>query len=291
MSITLHYPEIEVLYKIRNVQSNFCVVNPDYDQKWNEDEVPDPRYSYHVSRVTRNRTAYHAVSKSGDDIGKGAPATARFVYHNSFDNPEYVEFTEPFQKFIHAINSERSGQSEELNKKSFASLFRDNVMMSDFAGTWSRADYINNNGMPPYIMLKPMVCGGSLLKIVGEMNIGNAPHWLVEGMTNENFEGYHPSTHPHLFFCPVISIRKWYFDTKGSVILKEEHYAEPFPQYNSNAILPVLGVKRDERSSTGWVNAIQKHRTRVLQKGESVPNPFIIRYGRIKPNPYEGFTS
>lgn len=267
----------------------FGVVNPDYEQRWREEDVKDPRNIYHVSRPTRNGTAYWAKSKTGDPIGFGAPATARFLYHPTFEGSEYTDFTDDFQTFIHELSSANSGQSEAENKKSFASLFRDNVMMTDYAGTWTRYDHINKNGMPRYIAIKAMVNGGSLVKIIGEMKFGGTDHWLVEGMTNKNFSQYHPTTHKWLFFRPVISIRQWHFDAKGNVLKKEEHYAEPFPQYNMNSILPILGMKRDDRSSTGWASAIPKFRVRVLKSGESVPNPFIMRYGRVRPNPYQGF--
>ena len=284
MSITLQYPEIQVEYKIRKVKSNFCVVNPDYDQQWSAEDVKDIRYSYHVSRPTRNRVPYFSKSDSGDPIGIGLPATARFLY------PETVNFIRPLQFFIHELCSSLARQSEEVNKASFASLFRDNVMMSDFAGTWSRADYINENNLPPEIVLKPMVCGGTLLKYVGESVVYSTPAWVVEGLPPTDFTGYHPNTHPFLFFRPIISVRDWIQDEKGNVIKMYEHYAEPFDDYNGNSVLPVLGVRRDSRSSTGWVNAIPKSRVRLLLSGEKVPNPFIMR-SESKPNPYEGFTA
>lgn len=253
---------------------NLCVVNPDYDQLWSA--VDFPKRNYRVSRPTRNGTAYNDNVPSS----RGLPATARFVD----DTP--VKFFKDLQFWVHGLCSENSQQSEALNKKDFQSMWRDNAWMSNFAGTWTRADYINDNGMPPEIQLQPMVCGGSLLKIVGETTVKQTPCWIVEAINpNVSYRQYHPDTHQHLFFRPVLSVRDWVRDTKGNFIRKDEFYAEPFDDYGENSVVPVFGFRYDVRSSTKYTNVIEKYRVRVLH-GEPIPNPFVMRYGRVKKNPY-----
>jgi hypothetical protein len=253
----------------------YCVVNPDYDQRWGVEFVKNWR----VSRPTRNGTPYSDNVPSS----KGLPATARFVD----DTP--VKFFRDLQFWVHGLCSENAQQSEALNKKDFASMWRDNAWMSNFAGTWTRADYINNNGKPPEIQLQPMACGGSLLKIVGESTVRQTPCWVVEAINpNFSYRGYHPDTHKHLFFRPILSVREWLKDLKGNVTQKNEFYAEPFDDYGENSVVPVFGFRYDVRSSTKYTNVIEKYRVKLL--GDSpVPNPFIMRYGRKKANPYEGF--
>jgi len=253
---------------------DFCVVNPDYDQLWSA--IDFPKRNYHVSRPTRNGTAY----SDGVPSSKGLPATARFVD----DTP--VKFFRDLQLWVHGLCSENSQQSEELNKKDFQSMWRDNAWMSNFAGTWTRADYINNNGMPPEIQIQPMVCGGSLLKIVGEEKVKQTPCWIVEAINpNVSYRQYHPGTHKHLFFFPALSIREWIKDSKGNITRKDEFYSEPFDDYGENSVVPVFGFRYDARSSTGYTNVIEKYRVRVLDNSPA-PNPWIMRYGRTKANPY-----
>jgi len=274
VNLTAFFPE-QVEYKLSRA-GTFCVVNPDYDQLWDADEFP--KRNYHVSRPTRNGTPYSDNVPSS----KGLPATARFVD----DTP--VKFFKDLQFWVHGLCSENSQQSESMNKRDFQSMWRDNAWMSNFAGTWTRADYINNNGMPPEIQIQPMVCGGSLLKIVGESTVRQTPCWIVEAINpNVLFRGYHPDDQPHLFFRPVLSVREWIKDAKGNITQKNEYYAEPFDDYGENSVVPVFGFRYDLRSSTKYTNVIEKYRVRLL--GDSpVPNPFIMRYGRKKANPYEG---
>ena len=250
----------------------YCIVNPDYQQKWTGFKVNEL-----ASRPTRNGIAYNAVS------GQGLPATARFVD----DTP--VKFVRDLQYWVHGLCSENASISDAEKKAAFRSLWRDNAWMSNFAGTWSRADYINNNGLPPEIQIQPMATGGALLRVVGETRVKQTDCLLIEAINpTKAYNPYHPRTHPWLFFRPTLSVRQWIFDNKNNVIRKEEWYNEPFSQYAENAVVPVFGFVSDARSVTGWANVIEKYRVRILGTTEAVPNPFIIR-GRVKPNPYEGF--
>ena len=275
MTLTATFPGgVVAEYQLARV-GNFGVVNPDYDQLWDEGDFP--KRNYRVSRPTRNGTPY------SDNVpgSRGLPAVARFVD----DTP--VKFFKELQFWVHGLCSENSQQSETENKKDFQSMWRDNAWMSNFAGTWTRADYINNNGMPPEIQIQPMVCGGSLLKIVGETSIRRTPCWIVEAINpNVSYREYHPDTHKHLFFPPVLSVRDWVKDAKGNFVAKREFYAEPFDDYGENSVVPVFGFRYDLRSATKYTNVIEKYRVRVLKAGEPVPNPFIMRYGRTKRNPY-----
>jgi len=276
MTLTATFPPSVVAIYQPVEQGTFCVVNPDYDQLW--DAVEFPKRNYHVSRPTRNGIAYSDTVSSS----KGLPATARFVD----DTP--VKFFRDLQFWVHGLCSENSQQSEALNKKDFQSMWRDNAWMSNFAGTWTRADYINNNGKPPEIQIQPMACGGSLLKIVGETKVRQTECWIIEAINPiVSYRQYHPSTHKHLFFRPIISVRDWVRDAKGNYIVKREFYAEPFDDYGENSVVPVFGFRTEPRSQTGYANLIEKYRVRVLKTGESAPNPFIMRYGRTKKNPYE----
>ena len=252
----------------------YHIVKLDYEQEWSNLEFKNYKNS---SRPTRNNVPYSDTLPSS----MGLPATARFMD----DTP--VKFFKELQFYVHGLCSENSQQSETLNKKDFQSMWRDNAWMSNFAGTRTRADYINGNGLPPEIQLQPMACGGSLLKVVGEATIRQVPCWLVEAINpNINFKSYHPNSHPHLFFRPTISVRKWIKDVKGNVVEKQEWYSQPFHDYGENSVVPVFGFRYDIRSSTKYVNVIQKFRTKEISG--QVPSPFIMRFGRKKVNPYEG---
>ena len=271
------FRDVSVKYTAARV-GKYCVVNPDYDQLWSAEEFP--KRNYRVSRPSRNGIAYSDTVSSS----KGLPATARFVD----DTP--VKFFRDLQYWVHGLCSENSQQSEAMNKNDFQSMWRDNAWMSNFAGTWTRADYINDNGMPPEIQIQPMVCGGSLLKIVGEATVRQTPCWVIEAINpNATYRQYHPDTHQWLFFRPIISVRNWIKDAKGNIIRKDEFYAEPFDDYGENSVVPVFGFRYDVRSSTGYTNVIEKYRVRVLGYNEPVPNPYVMRFGRTKANPYAGF--
>lgn len=255
----------------------FCVVNPDYEQHWGADFD----YQYHVSRNTRDRVAYGAVS------GQGIPAPCRFV------DDRFVKLTCPLQWWIHNMNCERLSPSisEATRKSWFRSMFRDNAFITNKLGTNSEHDCINGtneeSGEPRY---QPMAMGGALLRLSGERRMYGQDCHLVDAINpHVEFEKYHYSTHPWLFFPPTISARLWIFDWKGNIIDKQEWYEEPMHFYAEMTRLPVFGFIQNDKSLTGWSNVVPKYRCRVLKDSEAVPNPFILRGGRIVENPYEGF--
>lgn len=261
----------------------FLLVNPDYEQVWEDGRKK-------ISRNTRNGVAYGAVS------GRAIAATARF------SDDRFVVFTCDLQQWIHELCSERAPHLTEARRKAdFASCFRDNAWMSNKAGTWTRRDCVNNrNGDLGFPQLQPMATGGALLKYVGE----TSKDYLVEAINPfSNYRQYHPKTHRWLFFEPTLSARYW---TENEKILvgaeaynndhhldkttkRQEWYQEPMHFYAENLIMAVWGFIADARSSTDWVNRIPKMRCRFLGLNERVPNPYVMRFGRTRANPYEGF--
>jgi len=255
-------------------KETFCVVNPDYEQVWGEDFD----FITKVSRPTRNKAPYNIPG------GPALPATARFID----DTP--VTFTCPLQAWIHALCCERIPNTSEMDKKNFFnSLWRGNAFMTNYAGTDSRKNCINgDNPLEDYPQIQPMVTGGALLRVAGEVVKDNGEYWLVEAINpEEEFEAYHPGTHAWLFFEPTLSARKPIVDKKKGLIGYEEWYQEPFHHYEEKTVIPVLGFIEDKRSSTGWCNLIEKQRVRVLKHDEFVPSPYILRDGRVLDNPYE----
>lgn len=263
----------------------FLIVKNDYDQVWT-----DHNNITRVSRNTRNGVAYNAPS------GKAVPATARFR------DDRFVSFTCDLQEWLHGLCKERViGWSEAQLKATFASCYRDNVWMTNKAGTWTRQDCINGTNIGEgFPQLQPMATGGSLLKFVAQGRVKNEDVFYIEAINPlAEYLTYRPETHPWLFFYPSLSARWWkeFEDltseqNKGhvdKVTPRQEWYQEPMHFYAENTVMAVFGFIPDNRSSTGWVNIVQANRCRFLGQTEPVPNPWIMRFGRTKSNPYEGF--
>jgi hypothetical protein len=129
----------------------------------------------------------------------------------------------------------------------FASLFRDNAYATNFAGTTTRADYVNlsnlDAGLP---MLIPMVCGGSVLRQIGERNYGGESCWIVETISNgSNYRNFTPQSHPWLFYTPSSSARRKIYKSVLGVNVWygkwNETFSNPFSQYG-NPIVPIMTV-------------------------------------------------
>lgn len=269
-------------------REGICVVNPDFYQRWGAEYAPN---DYHVSRPTRRGTAYFAVS------GQAVPATATFL------NDRNVDFTCELQYWLHQLSCENSGLSpdSEQAKTSFASMYRDNAWITNYAGTWTREDCINKRNIGAgWPQIQPMGCGGTLLLINGEIRKFGEDAWLVDAINPEfEYKKYHPSTHKGLFYTATQSKRVW-FNKDGirlekvpdngdkNPVRKDEFYQEPLWFYAEKSIMAIFGFIQNSKSSTGWSAAIQKWRTNVLQSGEAVPNPYIMADGRLLPNPYKG---
>lgn len=279
VSVTIHKKE-----KPKR-DGTFLIVKNDYDQVW-----PDHNNITRVSRNTRNGVAYNAPS------GKAVPATARFV------DDRFVNFTCDLQEWIHGLCAERvPNASQQQLGTWFRTCFRDNVWMSNFAGTWTRQDCINGTNIGTgWPQLQPMATGGSLLRFVAQGRVKNEDVFYIEAINPlDQYSIYHPDKDIGLFFYPSLSARWWKeFEDLTSeqnkahldkVTLKQEWYQEPMHFYSENTVMAVFGFIPDNRSSTGWVNIVQANRCRFLGSDEPVPNPWIMRFGRTKPNPYEGF--
>lgn len=263
----------------------FLLVKNDYDQVW-----PDHNNITRVSRNTRNGVAYNARS------GKAVPATARFT------DDRFVNFTCDLQEWVHRLCKEKVvGWSDEELGNTFRSCFRGDVWMSNNAGTDTHRDCINGKNLQEgWPQLQPMATGGSLLRFVAQGRVKNEDVFYVEAINPfDQYSIYHPDKDIGLFFYPSMSARWWReFENLTSeqnkrhidkTTPRQEWYQEPMHFYNESTVMAVFGFIPDPRSSTGWVNTVQANRCRFLGQDEPVPNPWIMRFGRTKPNPYEGF--
>lgn len=281
LPVSAVFDEKIVTYKPASSRKGlFGIVKLDYDQVWEDGKTK-------VSRNTRNGVPYHAVS------GRAVPATCRFVDDTS------VKANCEIQQWMFELCSLRTGISLGKRKSDWSSLTRDNAYITNFAGSWSRHDCINNT-LPDedFIQFQPMVCGGSLLKIVAE----NSKVYFIESINPfVDYMSYEPDTHKWLFYEPTLSARYWVEEEKKDKVKfandnhsdkttpRQEWYNEPFHHFGEMVLLPVMGMIKDNRSSTGFVNTVDKSRVRILGENEAVPNPFIMRFRRSRKNFYEGF--
>lgn len=260
----------------------FGVVNLNYDQRWVMD---DGRVLYHVSRPTRNGTKGVVIN--------GAPDTARFMVAGGI--PDTVDLHSDLQLWWHGLCRERiPGTSDAEAKASWRSLTSgggegggEGRFMTDFAGTDTRADYINGVNLDKGVAkAKPMVCGGAILKIIGERTVGGTDCHVVDAIDPiGNYRQFNPRVHFWLFFYPTISRREPMFDAKGQFIGFLEYLSVPFPQYKNKALAPVFGVAGRPN------NFIPKDRVRLLDINQPLPSPFrnstVIGYETpLYANPY-----
>jgi hypothetical protein len=145
-----------------------------------------------------------------------------------------------------------------------------------------------------------MATGGSVLKYVGTTRLGGTDCYLVEAINPlVEYAKYHYETHKWLFFHPTVSARWWRdFEDLNSernrnhvdkTTPKQEWYQEPIFFYEEQTVMAVFGFIPHSQSSTGFVNAVPNIRCRFLGEKEKIPNPYIMRFGRSKANPYDGF--
>lgn len=256
MKITVDYSNLSSYVSSQNGDV-FGLVNLDYDQSWPASVVEDPNRRFHVSRPTRN-DAGRAI--------KGLPATARFL------DDTLVLMTRDIQFWMHEMCWSRSpSMTEEDAKKSWRSLMTNDRFITNFAGNWTNADYVNGTLLNKEAMrLQPMTCGGAILKIIGETRIAGEDCYIFEAIDCfGDYRSYTPETHPYLFYRPNNSVRVEILDSLGNWTGKyRENKADPFPQYKDNSIIPVFAVGRSE-------NYLPKWRIRLLSDGESFPSPFV----------------
>lgn len=277
---------IKALYEKqgRPAEMKFGIVLPDYDTVWVERDVNDQLIT--IKKMDRNsRNEILAGKKQGAGYnapsGQAVPATARF----SDDTP--VSMPCDLQWWLFDMNKNKASTLARA-KADWASCFRDNVWMSNNSGTWSRHDCINENGLPDYLQVQPMMTGGALFRYIGE----TAKDYLVEAINplSNNYKDLSLQSYPWLGFIPTLSARKQLKNNKGYVIGYETWYQEPMHFFGERMIVPVFGFIQDARATiTGFVNRLPKFRGRLLGNIEPVPNPFIMRDGRKLNNPYERF--
>ncbi len=261
----------------------FGVVKSDYDTTWTEqDKNGVMRTITKLDRNSRNEILALKPQGTGYDApaGQAVPATARF----SDDKP--VSMPCNLQWWLFDMNKDKAPTLARA-KADWASCFRNNVWMSNNSGTWTRHDCINENGMPDFLQVQPMMTGGAVFRYIGE----TAKDYLVEAINPlVNYVKFTPELYPWLFFTPTLSARKQLKDEKGYVTGYETWYQEPMHFFGEKMRVPVFGFIPDARATvTGFVNRLPKFRGRLLEAGELVPNPFVMRDGRALLNPYEGF--
>jgi hypothetical protein len=236
----------------------YGVVKLDYDQQWPAEQIPDPTRRFHVSRPTRNNAPRYT---------KGLPATARFL------DDKIVVMTEEIQRWMFGMcwNSV-PGMTEYEAKQSWRSLTADDRYITNFAGSTTKADYINGTNIDKGPMnLVPMGTGGTILKIIGEdNNFFGEDCWIFEAINMlGNFKKFTPLTHPWLFYQPTNSVRVEIMKPNGvwSGAYREDK-SDPLPQFRGKSIVPVVNVGKS-------YNYLPKWRIRILSPGEPFPSPFV----------------
>ncbi len=261
----------------------FGVVKSDYDTIWTERDVNGVmRPITKMDRNSRNEILAGKPQGSGYNApsGHAVPATARFTDDTPASMPCDLQW------WLFNMNKSKAPTLARA-KADWASCFRDNVWMSNNSGTWTRHDCINENGLPDFLQVQPMMTGGAVFRYIGE----TAKDYLVEAINPlVNYVKFTPELYPWLFFTPTLSARKQLKDAKGYVTGYETWYQEPMHFFGEKMRVPAFGFIPDARATvTGFVNRLPKFRGRLLGDAELVPNPFVMRDGRALQNPYAGF--
>ena len=271
----------------------FGVVNLDYDQLWIED---DGSVKFHLSRP----------SKEGKPIDvRGLPATARFPVPKG--GYETVTLYEPLERWMYALCKSRANMTEAGLFSSWRSLLSGGTpehgnsarFFSDLAGTETNRSFVlGSNPDAEPIKVKPLACGGTIVKIVGETTVAGQPCWIIDVVDPFNFQATDPDVHYWRLCYPSISIREPIFkykngenDSAGVIFTDKyiESISEPFTgQFDGKAVIPMLG--KDGRA------CIQKVRVKILSPDEPLPSPFVNAYvpsappftTNFYPNPYGG---
>lgn len=240
----------------------FGVVNLDYDQVW---QLETGGTLTHKSRPSKNNAPLTTL---------GLPATARFIVAG---NDEYVLLHKDLQLWMHSLSWARvPSMSEADAKNEWRGLMWDGRMITDYAGSSTHADYVNGTHLDREAMkLKPMVTGGSIVKIIGERRVKGVDCYVVEAINPiGNYRQYNPAVHWWLFFYPTISRRE---GVRARDRADVENISIPFPQYRDRVILPVFAMAGSNE------NYIPKERVRVLRDNEALPNPYVP----VRDNPYK----
>lgn len=240
----------------------FGVVKLDYDQVWLQDDG---------STVTKkSRPSRNGV----ENRIRGLPATARFMVANP--KTDTVSLHQDLQLWMHDLCRRRIPSTPEAQAKmSWRSLTSGSGMsarfFTDFAGSETHADYVNGNNLDKEPMKgKPLVTGGTILKIIGARKVGGTNCHVVEAINpTGNYRQYNPRDHWWLFFYPTVSAREQVKDANGKLLYFIEYISEPFPQYKNNTVMPVLAMAGQNE------NYIPKGRVRILAENEALPSPYL----------------
>lgn len=260
MNIIATYNETKAEYRLRRT-GEFGVVNLDYLQRWGADY----NYVTHKSRPSRNKAGVSIL---------GLPATARFVENN---DGGIVSLHRDLQLWMHELCKSRvPSMSDQQAKNSWYSLMEDGKFITDHAGSATHANFVNNtNLLKEPMKLKPMVTGGTILKIKGERRVKGVDCYVIEAVNpTGDYRQYTPQTHWWLFFYPTISRREQVVRPDHALI---ENLSIPFPQYNEQVILPVFAM--------AGMNENYVPKDRVTLVSGDFPSPYV---GRDIANPYQG---
>lgn len=196
---------------------------------------------YGVSRLTQTGSTNMRT--------KGAPDTVKLPIPVGKTDWNYM--TENFQRWLFKLNWSRTPSMPEADAKaSWRSLFSGQGVaaraFTDYAGSDTNADYINEAHLDAEPMKLKMIICPSFVKIIGEDNrnvIKTEDCWIIEAIDPlSDLERYSLSSHRHLFFFPSISIRIPYRDKNGSFTGKFiEYVSEPFPHFNNLVVMPIVG--------------------------------------------------
>jgi hypothetical protein len=169
--------------------------------------------------------------------------------------------------------------SDAQAKNEWRGLMWGGRMITDHAGSDTHADFVNGNNLDQEPMkLKPMVTGGTVLKIKGERRVGGTDCYVIEAVNpTGNYRQYNPVTHWWLFFYPAISRREQVIRNDYALI---ENMSIPFGWYSEQTILPVFAMAGMNE------NYIQKDRVKIIPNDEQLPSPYV---GRLNKNPYQVF--
>ncbi len=222
------------------------VIKLDYDMDWHGLGDEFQKYTF-ASRPSRDGKA---------ETVHGLPATARMVVGGSeYRDMEIVDFTESLQRWMFELCREYSpGQSLNDAKSNFSGAFWDGRALCDFAGSKTRADYINGKNLDAGpIALKPLSFSGCYFGYYEIINVpGNGLCWKIAAInvnkipSNLNdaliyLRQYHPSTHPHYFFRPTNSRRVPVMDPSGRYRIDWiEWVSEPWHWFDYKMVMPLL---------------------------------------------------
>lgn len=260
--VVADFGNTQVNYTPNTRVGKFGVVILDYDRVRKRD---DGKVVTHKSRPSFNGSPIRT---------KSLPATARFIVSGS---DEYVTLHKDLQLWMHSLSWNRAPSMSEVEAKdSWRSLTWDGRMITDYAGSSTHADYVNGTHLDREPMkLKPMVTGGSIVKIIGERRVKGVDCYIVEAINpTGNYRQYNPTDHWWLFFFPTSSVRDRVITRESAEI---ENISNPFPQYKDRAILPIFAMAGQNE------NYIAKDVVRILRGDESLPNP----YYPLRDNPYK----